>query len=186
MGVGHHPAASLARAVFLDRDGTLNRVVVRNGKAYPPGSLEAFELYPGVPEALGRLKAAGLLLVVVTNQPDVGAGRQEKEIVEAIHLRMRALLPLDDVRVCFHTDDDRCGCRKPRAGMLEDAAALLRIDLRRSYMVGDRWRDIEAGRAVGCRTVFIRNDYDERQPDSCDLTVDSLVDAAQAILLEIG
>lgn len=185
MGVGGVQGTALGRrAVFFDRDGTLNRAVIREGKAYPPPSLDEFVLHPGVPEALHALKAAGFLLVVVTNQPDVGAGLQRREVVEQMHTRLRALAAIDDVRVCYHTEGDGCECRKPRAGMLLAAARELKIDLAASYMIGDRWRDMAAGVAAGCRTIFIRNSYDERQPDRYDLVADSVVDAVQAILSE--
>lgn len=170
------------RAVFLDRDGTLNQATIRNGRSFPPACLSEFKLLSGVVEGLTALKAAGLLLVVVTNQPDVGAGRQTRKMVDHMHDRLRALVPIDDLRVCFHTDADACVCRKPRPGMLLAAAIDLNIVLEQSYMVGDRWRDVEAGRAAGCRTIFISNTYDERQPREYDLAVASLAEASAAIL----
>jgi D-glycero-D-manno-heptose 1,7-bisphosphate phosphatase len=172
----------LARAVFLDRDGTINRAVVRNGKPYAPDTVDQLELLPGAEPAVVSLKAAGYLVIVVTNQPDVGAGCQRREVVEAMHAKLRHLLPIDEVRVCYHVDDDGCDCRKPAPGMILGAATSWRINLTASYMIGDRWRDIEAGRAAGCRTILIRNEYDERQSDPSDATVDSLGAAAQFIL----
>jgi len=112
----------------------------------------------------------------------VGAGRQQREIVEAMHVKLRSLLPIDDVLVCYHPEGEGCGCRKPAPGMILRAAATWRIDLAASYMVGDRWRDVEAGRAGGCRTVFIRNQYDEPQPAESDAVVDSLGEATDLIL----
>lgn len=183
MGIARIVSARVERrAIFLDRDGTLNQAVVQNGKAYPPASVDDFELLPEVAQAIAALKAEGFLLIVVTNQPDVGAGRQTLEIVEAMHVKLRSLLAIDDIRVCYHTEEDRCGCRKPAPGMIHDAAATWHIDLAASYMIGDRWRDVEAGRAAGCRTVFIRNDYHERQPAVSDATVNSLSEAADLIL----
>lgn len=168
--------------MFIDRDGTLNHDVRRSGKSFPPQTVEEFSLFPGVTAALTALRDAGFLLVVVTNQPDVGAGRQTRAVVEAMHDRLRALAPIDDVRVCYHVDADDCGCRKPRPGMLLAAAADYEIDLSSSYMIGDRWRDVGAGRAAGCRTIFIRNDFDEQQPQEQDLAVGSFVEASEAIL----
>ena len=183
MGIARNVSARVERrAVFLDRDGTLNQAVVRNGKSYPPGSVDEFQLLPGVALAIAALKAEGFLLIVVTNQPDVGAARQTLEVVEAMHVKLRSLLPIDDIRVCYHTEEDGCECRKPAPGMIRDAAATWHIDLSASYMIGDRWRDVEAGRAAGCRTVFIRNDYHERQPADSDSAVDSLREAADLIL----
>ena len=134
--------------VFLDRDGVLNRAVVRDGQALSAGGVDELEILPGVPEALARLKAAGFALVVVTNQPDVARGTTTREAVEAIHARLAAMLPLDEFRVCFHDDGDGCDCRKPKPGLLIGCRPL--HDLGRSVMVGDRWRDVEAGRRAGC------------------------------------
>ncbi|MEW6319662.1 MAG: HAD family hydrolase [Acidobacteriota bacterium] len=172
----------LRPAVFLDRDGTMNVPVLREGKSYPPATPEAFVLYPGVPEAVQRLRGAGFAIVVVTNQPDVGAGRQSRSVVEAINTRLREQVAVDDIRVCYHTDADDCPCRKPRPGMLLDAARALDLDLAASFMVGDRWRDVGAGAAAGCHTIFIRNDYAEEQPSHYHAAVGSLVEAVELIL----
>jgi D-glycero-D-manno-heptose 1,7-bisphosphate phosphatase len=152
----------LRRCVFLDRDGVLNRVTVRNGKPYPPISPDGLVILNGVPEALSRLGAAGFLCVVVTNQPDVARGTQRREIVEAIHARLLRELTLDDILVCYD-DGPNCPRRKPNPGLLLEAAAKHRIDLTASFMVGDRWRDIEAGARAGCRTVFIDYAYREHR-----------------------
>jgi D-glycero-D-manno-heptose 1,7-bisphosphate phosphatase len=170
------------RAVFLDRDGVINRTVVREGKPYPPDAVSDVEVLPGVPEAMRRLRAAGYLLVVVTNQPDVARGTQSRARIDAIHARLTRDLPLDDVRCCYHDDDDACECRKPKPGLLVAAAAAHGIDLAASVMVGDRWRDVEAGRRAGCTTVFVDATYSERRPDRPDATVGSLSEAADWIL----
>src|SRR5579871_554545 len=170
-------------AVFLDRDGVLNRAPVRDGKPYPRAALEQFEILPGAREALAQLKAAGLLLVVVTNQPDVAKGRQSRETVEAMNARLRAELPLDDILVCYHVDADRCTCRKPATGLLDQAAAQYGLDLRACYMVGDRWRDIDAGHRAGCRTILIDYGYQERGPENePDVRVQNLPEAVNWIL----
>ena len=171
----------MARAVFLDRDGVINRAVIRDGKPYPPRSLAELELLPGVPEALQLLHDAGLLLIVVTNQPDVARGTQTKEAVEAMHDSLRASLPIDAVRACYH-DGDGCNCRKPKPGFLFDAQDEFGVELHSSYMVGDRWRDIEAGQRAGCACLFVDNSYNERQPDEPFIRVTSLLHAAQWII----
>jgi D-glycero-D-manno-heptose 1,7-bisphosphate phosphatase len=148
------------RAVFLDRDGVLNRTIVRNRVACAPASLAELEILPGVPEALSILRARGFRLIVVTNQPDVSRGLIRRAEVEAIHARMRQQLALDDIRVCYHDDRDGCACRKPSPGMLYAAAVEAEIVLARSFMVGDRWRDIDAGHRAGCRTLLV-NAMDE-------------------------
>jgi D-glycero-D-manno-heptose 1,7-bisphosphate phosphatase len=170
------------RAVFLDRDGVINAAVVRDGKPYPPASVEAVEILPGVADALAALKRAGYMLVVVTNQPDVARGTQTRAAVDAIHARLRAELPLDAVYVCPHDDADACHCRKPKPGLLLDAARDLDIDLAHSYMVGDRWRDIDAGIAAGCTTIWIDRGYAEPQPRTFGTRVAGLPDAGAWIL----
>lgn len=169
-------------AVFLDRDGVINRAIVRGGKPYPPRTLDELEIMPGVLEALQALKSAGFLLFVATNQPDVARGIVPKTLVQDIHESLRARLPLEAVLACFHDDRDGCECRKPLPGLLTSAAREWSIDLSASFMVGDRWRDIEAGQRAGCRTVFIDMGYDERTPESYDYRVASTLDAAQVIL----
>jgi D-glycero-D-manno-heptose 1,7-bisphosphate phosphatase len=170
------------RAVFLDRDGVLNRARVVDGRPYPPRSAEELEVLPGVVNALQALRRAGYLLIVATNQPDVGRRATSREAVDAIHERLRAQLPLDDIRACFHDDADDCKCRKPRPGMLLDSANAYSIDLAGSFMIGDRWRDIEAGRRAGCKTFFIDYGYAEKQPEQFDYRVHSLPEAAAFIL----
>jgi len=170
------------RAVFLDRDGVISRAIVRAGRPYPPASLAELEVLPGVPEALRALQARGYRLVIVTNQPDVARGTTPKSLVDSMHDRLTSQLPLDAVFTCLHDDADRCECRKPLPGLIARAAAELHIDRAASYLVGDRWRDIEAGRRAGCRTVFVDHEYDEPRPQSYDFRVTSLPEAAEIIL----
>lgn len=171
------------RAVYLDRDGVLNRAFVRDGKPYPPQTPEALEILPGVPEALARLRAAGYRLVVVTNQPDVGRGTTPQETVEAIHAHMAVTLPLDAIEVCFHGGDAECDCRKPKPGMILRDAARHQVDRHASFMVGDRWRDIDAGAAAGCRTILLDAGYDERAASHTpDYVCGSLMEATDWIL----
>jgi D-glycero-D-manno-heptose 1,7-bisphosphate phosphatase len=174
------------RAVFLDRDGVINRAIVREGRPFPPATEAELEVLPGVPEALVRLRAAGFRLVVVTNQPDVARGAQRREVIDGMHRRLAGELPIDDFRVCDHDDADGCGCRKPNPGLLEAAARDAGLSLADSFMVGDRWRDIEAGRRAGCAVVFIDRDYDERRPDRPDAIVRSLPEAVDWILNRAG
>jgi D-glycero-D-manno-heptose 1,7-bisphosphate phosphatase len=167
-------------AVFLDRDGVLNRPIVRNGRPYPPQGIDDLEIFPGVRDALLRLKAAGYSLVVVTNQPDVARGHQSRETVEAFHARLASELPVDEFRVCYHDDVDACECRKPKPGLLTQAPV---YPLNHSIMVGDRWRDVEAGRRAGCRAVIlIDRGYDEARTAEPDIRVSSLIEAADWIL----
>jgi D-glycero-D-manno-heptose 1,7-bisphosphate phosphatase len=174
------------RAVFLDRDGVLNRPVVREGLPFPPANLDEFQLYPDVAEGCQRLKNAGFILIVVTNQPDVGRGTQSRESVEAMHARLRGDLPaLDGIEVCFHAGSshgESCDCRKPKPGMLLRAAAAHYIDLKRSFLVGDRWRDIDCAHAAGCRAVFIDHGYRETLREKPEFTVSNFREAVTTIL----
>ena len=172
----------LARAVFLDRDGVINAARVRDGKPYPPETVEDFRLLPGVEQACGCLHDAGFLLVVATNQPDVGRGTQERATVERMHELMCQWLPIDCVKVCYEPGGKDSEFRKPRPGMLLSAAGELGIDLGRSYMVGDRWRDIDCGHAAGCRTIFIDYSYDEPLRQRPDFSAPDLLRAAQLIV----
>ncbi len=171
-------------AVFLDRDGVINRALERETRPYPPASLAEFEILPDVFAACAKLKAAGFLLVVATNQPDVGRGTLQREVVESIHAEMRRQLPIDRVEVCYHPGhgDSECDCRKPKPGMLLRAARELGIDLAQSWMVGDRWRDIDCGRAAGCKTIFIDRNYAEELKQPPDFRAKNLLAAAEIIL----
>jgi D-glycero-D-manno-heptose 1,7-bisphosphate phosphatase len=170
-------------AVFLDRDGVINRALVRDGKPYSPPTPEDLDVLPGVPEALRDLRSHGYKLLVVTNQPDVGRGKQSRESLEAMHQDLRARLSLDDILVCTHTDADDCDCRKPLPGMLLEAAKKHNIDLAASYMVGDRWKDIDAGYNAGCKTILVDYGYSERSPERVPgLIVKSLREAADWII----
>ena len=173
------------RAVFLDRDGVINRAMVRDGRPFPPASLSELEIPGGVPEALERLSGAGYLLIVVTNQPDVARGTIPREAVESMNALLQATLPLTEIRVCYHDSGDGCACRKPGPGMILEAAREHDIDLPESFLVGDRWRDVEAGaragsgacarRPVGSRPRDFRSVRQEgsgpRRAGGCSLTV---------------
>jgi D-glycero-D-manno-heptose 1,7-bisphosphate phosphatase len=171
-------------AIFLDRDGTLNVQVIRDGKPYPPARLEEFRLFDDVPAACRALKDAGFVLVVATNQPDVGRGTQPQAIVEAMHARLRQLVPeIEHIEVCYDPGQgEPSRRRKPEPGMLLDAAAALGLDLTRSWIIGDRWRDIDCGKRAGVRTVFIDFGYAEEIKTPPDFTVKNFTGAVRIIL----
>ncbi len=171
----------MRRAVFLDRDGVINRAIVRDGMPFPPANLDELEILPGVPEALQKLHDGNYLLIVVTNQPDVARGTAKKEHVEQMNAHLFNMLSLDDIKTCYHDSGDGCLCRKPLPGALIEAAKEHHIDLSKSFMVGDRWRDIEAGQSAGCKTFFINYRYAEKQPETPDFIVSSLLEAQQII-----
>jgi len=178
---------SASRAVFLDRDGVLNRAILRDGIPCPPRTLQELEIVPGAATGLAKLKQRGFLVLVTTNQPDVSRGTQARQVVEAINERLCSELPLDDLFICYHDDHDRCDCRKPRPGLFTRAASRYGLNLRGSYVVGDRWRDVEAGANAGCKTVLIDFHYDE-QPSrrSPEVSVSSLPEAIEWILRDCG
>jgi D-glycero-D-manno-heptose 1,7-bisphosphate phosphatase len=172
------------RAVFLDRDGVINGVIVKEGRPYPPPSLVKLEILPGVKEALDDLHEAGYLLIVITNQPDVARGITCKSAVDEIHEFMMANFPITQIKACFHDDADQCGCRKPKPGAIIKAAREYHLNLNDCYMVGDRWRDIDAGILAGCKTIFIDYQYDEKQPTETNFIVKSLLEASKIIIGE--
>lgn len=173
----------IRHAVFVDRDGVINANVMRDGRPVAPGRLEEFRLLPGVETAVAALKRSGFLVIVVTNQPDVGIGRTPRAIVDAMHDVIRSRLAVDDIRACYHTAGDGCACRKPKPGMLLAAADEFGIDLAGSYIVGDRPSDVEAGRAAGCLTFFVDYGYEAvGRPGNVDAIVTSLEEAAVLIV----
>ncbi len=176
------PDAALRPAVFLDRDGVLNYARVVAGRPYPPKDASDVRILPGAAEACVTLSDAGLLLIVITNQPDVARGTTTRAVVEAVNREVLRRVRIDEVVVCFHDTADGCACRKPEHGMLSDTAHRRHVDLSLSVVVGDRWSDMEAGRRAGCRTVFLDYGYTEPAPTSQDLTVRSLMDAVPWIL----
>jgi D-glycero-D-manno-heptose 1,7-bisphosphate phosphatase len=169
------------RAAFLDRDGVLNRPVVREGKPYPPASVADFEIYAEATGAVRKLREMGFRVLVVTNQPDVARGAQTRSEVEAMHDRLREELGIADFHVCWHDDADECDCRKPKPGLLTRAAREFGISLADSYMIGDRWRDVDCGHAAGCRTIFIDRGYSERLRKEPHLRARDLAEAVDMI-----
>jgi D-glycero-D-manno-heptose 1,7-bisphosphate phosphatase len=169
-------------AVFLDRDGVLNRTFLRGSVLHPPQSPGEVEILPGVVDACRSLREAGLLLIVVTNQPDVARGSQRADVVEAINSAVLSPIGVDDLRVCYHDDDDGCECRKPAPGMILAASRDWDVDIASSFMVGDRWRDIEAGERAGCRTILVGNHGEQGRRLAPAYHVDSLSAAAGIIL----
>jgi D-glycero-D-manno-heptose 1,7-bisphosphate phosphatase len=172
----------MKRAVFLDRDGVINRAYVTDGVSIPPRTLLEVEILDGVVESIAMLKAAKFEIVVVTNQPDVARGVTTKEFVESVHLYLGTKLDIQEFYTCFHDNNDDCECRKPKDGLLRKAARELGIDLSRSYLVGDRWRDIGAGQTAGCRCYFIDYSYAEPPPEMPFTRVFSLAEATLDII----
>lgn len=176
----------MTRAVFLDRDGVLNEAILREGKPYSPNSIEEMVIVPGAGDALNALRRHGFRLVVVTNQPDVARGKISRQTVDAMNAHLRGRLPLDTIEVCDHDNSDNCACRKPAPGMLIRASERDGIVLSGSFMVGDRWSDIESGARAGCRTVLIGEGYGECFKSKPDVAVRNLNEAVDWILAAAG
>jgi D-glycero-D-manno-heptose 1,7-bisphosphate phosphatase len=149
-------------AVFLDRDGVINRAIVREGRPYSPARLDDIEILPGAISSIQRLAERGYILIGITNQPDVARGTQSREVVESINAVILSRLPLREIFVCYHDNNDNCDCRKPKPGLILRAADKYGLDLSQSWMVGDRWKDIAAGQAAGLKTIFVDYHYVEK------------------------
>ena len=172
------------RAVFLDRDGVLVETLVRDNRAFAALSLAEFQIAAGAGSEVARLRGAGLLPLVFTNQPDVGRGRLTPDTLEEMHVRLRRAVPVEDIFVCGHDGGAGCECRKPKPGLLQAAAEKWDVDLRRSFVIGDRWQDIDAGRAVGCYTILIERSYSG--DPAADARVPDLAGAVQIVLSRAG
>lgn len=165
------------KAVFLDRDGVINECKVVKGRPFPPDSLSELIILPKVKDAIDLLRLKGYLIIIVTNQPDVARGSKTRKSVEEIHDYLKSHLSIDDIYTCFHDDSDNCGCRKPKPGMILSAAKTHNLDLTSSFMVGDRWRDIESGELAGVGTIFIDYKYTEKRPKKFCYKANSLFEA---------
>jgi len=166
-------------AIFLDRDGVINKAILRDGKPYSPRSLEEFVFNDGIKEAVYRMKELGYRVFVVSNQPDIARGEISQNILDRMSEKIRLELPLDDIFICLHDDHHDCPCRKPKPGMLMRAVEEWGIDLSSSFMIGDTWKDMEAGRAAGCKSILLDAYYN--QDVLCDFRVKSLLDAISII-----
>ena len=174
-------SGNLKTGIFLDRDGVINKAIVRNGIPYSPREKVDFEILEGVKDALEILHKSEILPVVITNQPDVSRGFISEEIVEWQHSKLKEVLGIEHFYICYHDDSDLCNCRKPKIGLIKEASQQLNIVIERSYLVGDRWRDIQAGQEAGCTCFFIDYRYGEKQPHPPFYTVSSLIEAVRII-----
>ena len=171
----------MKKAIFLDRDGVINKIFIKNNLPFSPATFNQLEILPNVKESILRLKKLNFVCLVVTNQPDVFRGKIEKKTVIKMNNYLKYEIRLDDIFVCYHDDHDSCKCRKPNPGLLLDACKKWDINLKKSYMIGDRWKDIEAGKCAGCKTIFIDCNYKEAKPRHSDFTTDSLLNSVHLI-----
>ena len=169
------------RAVFLDRDGVINDVEIINGVPHPPKNLSDFKILPGVGKAINKIKKYGYKVIIITNQPDIARNKISKKEVEKIHLHIKETLSVDDIYVCEHDDIDECDCRKPKIGLFLKSSVIHAVDLTKSYMVGDRWRDVDAGNTASCKSIYIDRGYTEKKGINYWKKASSLVEAAEII-----
>jgi D-glycero-D-manno-heptose 1,7-bisphosphate phosphatase len=174
------------KAVILDRDGVINAVTLVGGVPQPPRGLRDLQVLPGVPNAIKRLRNAGFLVFCLTNQPEISRGTVKEEDVAQISDYLTSDLGILEVFVCHHDDKDGCHCRKPKPGGINYFVEKYSLDQSQCFMVGDRWRDIDAGINAGCRTIFIENSYAEKKPSNQDFSVKSLDEGVKIILGEIA
>lgn len=175
-------SGSLKSAVFLDRDGVINQALIRRGRPYSPRRRAEVIILDGVKESVSSLFSHNFEIVVVTNQPDVSRGIISESDLEEIHKFVAQETGIKHFYTCVHEDRSCCDCRKPKTGMLKRAAEDLSIDLKNSFLVGDRWRDIQAGQEIGCSCYFIDYNYQERRPNLPYFQVESLREATKKIL----
>jgi D-glycero-D-manno-heptose 1,7-bisphosphate phosphatase len=168
-------------AVFLDRDGTLNKAYIEDGLPISPSSLNKFKIIKGVKKSINRLKKLNFLCILITNQPDVFRGKIAKKTVVKMNSYIKKKIKLDDMFVCYHDNEHNCSCRKPKPGLLLKASKKWKIDLKKSFMIGDRWKDILAGKKVGCKTIFINNNYKNDKKVKADFTFKSLLKAVNKV-----
>ncbi len=171
----------MKKAIFLDRDGVINKIFIKNNLPFSPATFNQLEILPDVKESILRLKKLNFVCLVVTNQPDVFRGKIEKKTVIKMNNYIKNEIKIDDFFVCYHDDCHNCECRKPKPGLLLDAAKKWNIDLKKSYMIGDRWKDVQAGINAGCKTIFINNNYKESKQVDANFTADTLLDAVYII-----
>ena len=149
----------MKRAVFIERDGILNEVRTGPKQQITPIGLEDFKILTSVSEALKKLKAVGYVVIATTNQPGLSRGYQSRRELDRMHELLRGNLPLDDIMVCPHDEADHCPCRKPRSGLLVEAAFKWHLNLDHSFVVSDKWQDAEAARTAGCTSLLVQSPW---------------------------
>lgn len=170
------------KAIFLDRDGVVNIPIIKNGKSFAPRKLNDFKFYPYTKDNIQKLKNNNYMIFIITNQPDIGNNLLNKNILDQMHYRIKKYIPIDGISTCLHSQKDGCKCRKPKPKMIKDIVNKYKINVIRSFMIGDRKSDILAGKSAGCRTIFIDRNYFEIKPKVQDFTVKSMNQAVLTIL----
>lgn len=170
------------KAIFLDRDGILVIPRFSNGRSFAPRSINEFKFYKNIKFYLNKFKELGYLNIVVTNQPDIQNGLLSLDVLKKMNRKILNLLPIDDIEFCIHNSKSNCRRRKPNVGMLEDASKKWNIDLKNSFMIGDRKSDIDSGNQLGIKTIFVDYNYIEKKPLNANFFVDNIYDAFCYIL----
>jgi len=154
------------KAVFCDRDGVINQVILKDGKPFSPKTVKELVLNAGIADFLAETRKQGYLNIVFTNQPDIARGCMDSKNLQAMHDFLLKNLAIDDIYLCPHDDADNCLCRKPKPGMLIEAARKWEIDLNSSFVIGDQWKDVQAGKNAGCITILL--DFPYNKNAECD------------------
>jgi len=145
--------------VFIERYGILNFVCVGQQRPVSPLTLAEFRPNKQAVPLMKELKAAGLTLIVTTNQPGLSRGYQSRQELDRIHRVLRAVFPVDDILVCPHDEMDDCPCRKPKPGLLVEALFKWRLNPSRSFVISDKWQDAEAARSAGCQAILVKSPW---------------------------
>lgn len=169
------------KAIFLDRDGVINKIVKRDEKISSPQNLKEFEILPDASKSLGAFKKMGFLNIIITNQPDINRNLLKIEDLQKMHEYIIEKLPVDDIAFCPHVNEDNCPCRKPEPGLIFRSADKWSIDLAKSYMVGDSWKDILAGKAAGCKTFLLRKEYNKDFKTDYNFEINNLTEMINII-----
>ena len=172
----------MRKAVFLDRDGVLSKAFIKNGKSFAPKSLKDFKLFSGSKNSVKKLQLSGFMVIVVTNQPDVGRKLISKKVLKKMHDKLKKKTKVDAIYTCTHSQNMNCYCRKPKPGMILEAAKKYKINLKNSFMIGDRPSDITAGQKANCRSIFLDKKYFEKNPENQEATFTNLAQAVNYIL----
>jgi D-glycero-D-manno-heptose 1,7-bisphosphate phosphatase len=149
----------MKRAVFVERDAILNEVRTGPKNQITPLTLEEFRVNQKAVEPMRRLKAVGFVLIGTTNQPGLSRGYQSRRELDRMHDLLRRTFPLDDLLVCPHDETDHCPCRKPRPGLLIEAAFKWHLNLDHSFVISDKWQDAEAARTAGCTSLLLKSPW---------------------------
>ena len=170
------------KAVFLDRDGVINKPTIIKNKSYAPTKVKDFRLYPNVAKFCKMLKKKKFLLIVITNQPDYKKKKISINILHQMHERLKKKIKFDDIYISLSSNSKNF-FKKPNPGMLLEAKKKYNISFKKSYLIGDRFSDIEVARNVGCKAIFIDRKYDELKPSYQIKNTKSFEEAAKFILL---